>query len=769
MDLAGLRASDWRVRREAVESVSGLEDLHSAELAERLVELVRASSGELSALNSALDVLGRLDDSIVPRLAPLVDHPLSEARQAVALVLARFRGEASTQVLLRLLEDPNDNVRYHAVEALGLQGARTAVPTLMDLAQGDDFFLGFAAAEALGRIGDRAATMVLIRLLADEFRATAAVEALGRLGHRLAVPPLAEGLESGAHDFQEASLSLDRIAGRYARDLGSEELVERLAVPRLGPSAAQRAQDEVGRAGSLPEDVAAALPRILSWALRAVPDRTPLVQALRRLMDLAAARSGAGQALRTAGPQARQALEDLLDHREPSVRRLAAEALGDLGDLEAVPALVAALDHRDATTAAAAARGLGRLGDPAALEPILNRLHHPNALVRHELVCAGQALGPVPQERLLAMLEDPDPMRRSSAAQWLGASDEPRVVARLEACLGDPDVQVRRAGIESMARWLRRDPDITRALTDALRDGTPDVRAAAARVLEAGPLEVGPPLLQAALEDGNLWTRIYACRSLARLAGPDAVEGLKRLAADPAPPVRAVAAEALGRAGREAVLEPLVALLQDPEPDVVLGAVTGLAHSGNPAAASALRRVAEEHPQVRARRAAVAALGGLPGPEAVAALRRAASDPATCEAALEALAMSPEPEALEALVGMLASEGDTESQARSLERAGARAVDPLSRWLHEPGHPSKSLQAVEVLGLIPGEAAEGRLVRAAVHPDAHIRTAALLSLCDRPSAAGREAASRTAGEDPDPAVRELAKAVERVLDEDLAG
>ncbi len=57
------------------------------------------------------------------------------------------------------------------------------------------------------------------------------------------------------------------------------------------------------------------------------------------------------------------------------VRRYAAQALGNLGDRRAVPALVAALRDPHALVPPAAALSLGQLGDRAALEPLKRARH----------------------------------------------------------------------------------------------------------------------------------------------------------------------------------------------------------------------------------------------------------------------------------------------------------------------------------------------------------------------------------------------------------
>ena len=56
--------------------------------------------------------------------------------------------------LIKALKDEDTNVRYHAIEALGKLKAVDAVDALAEIAESRDFFLAFAALDALAKIGD---------------------------------------------------------------------------------------------------------------------------------------------------------------------------------------------------------------------------------------------------------------------------------------------------------------------------------------------------------------------------------------------------------------------------------------------------------------------------------------------------------------------------------------------------------------------------------------------------------------------------------------
>ncbi|MDW8071139.1 MAG: HEAT repeat domain-containing protein, partial [Anaerolineae bacterium] len=119
----------------------------------------------------------------------------AELAGAGALIPPRLR-EEMRQRLSRALRDENWRVRWAAAKALGKLGDAQAVPALLAALQDEDWRVRVAAAEALGKLGDAQAVPALIAALRDEDAdmRRAAVEALGKLGDAQAVPALLAAL-----------------------------------------------------------------------------------------------------------------------------------------------------------------------------------------------------------------------------------------------------------------------------------------------------------------------------------------------------------------------------------------------------------------------------------------------------------------------------------------------------------------------------------------------------------------------------------------------
>src|SRR4029077_15113468 len=107
-----------------------------------------------------------------------------------ALILGERRDRRAIPALIRTLDDPDADVRFHSVEALGTLRATEAAERLLTVAAGGDFFQAFPAVHALSQIGDPSVAPKLVPLLKNEWLRAVVTEALGELGDELAVGAL---------------------------------------------------------------------------------------------------------------------------------------------------------------------------------------------------------------------------------------------------------------------------------------------------------------------------------------------------------------------------------------------------------------------------------------------------------------------------------------------------------------------------------------------------------------------------------------------------
>lgn len=132
---------------------------------ERLVELV-LSDANLTRRASAMDALVKAGRRSLPALLAAVRGRRSHGVLFCLQVLGQLREPEALEILLESAADDDALLSQTAVEALGQQGDRRAVPVLIE-ALGRDEWTAASAAVALARLGDRRAEEPLTRLKAN--------------------------------------------------------------------------------------------------------------------------------------------------------------------------------------------------------------------------------------------------------------------------------------------------------------------------------------------------------------------------------------------------------------------------------------------------------------------------------------------------------------------------------------------------------------------------------------------------------------------------
>lgn len=654
----------------------------------------------------------------------------------------------SMEELISDLTGNDEKARIAAASVLSEMGplAEPAVPALITGLKRDDLVLQHECVIALGRIGPPAAP---------------AVPALSRLlGGRVKL------LE---HDAIHAL----RLIGPDAK----------AAVPRL---------ESMVENSDVSSSVAAA------WALSVITSNDPktiepLIQKLVSALENPSqeVRNDAVSALASIGKPAVSAVAATIGKHGPEVCYHAADALAEIGpDADgAVPTLLKSLDDKDNRVCWHAARALGAIGSnaEAVVPALVDKLDAESPLLRGNVAMALARFGPesasaVP--KLIPMLKDSDPNLRVAAARTLGA-----IGPAAEAAVP--------------------------ALDDALEDEVGTVTFASAEAL-GGIGKPAVPVLAARLEDENLRPLVAAV--LGEI-GPDAVGAVPQLLKLLDSEERSIRVEAvlaisnMGPAARGTAAPALMKRLSNPKDESRAGAIYTLAKIGASEAVPSIRRILEEGDDSQAQLAAAWALvvfepenpkivaEALPrlkaalrddwelirreslsaiamvGPAAKSAVPAVAKtlDDENGEVRAEALYAlteigAPQPMIAEAAIKAVA---DPDPAVRStgiyaLGRIGAAAkpgVPQLQKYLDEQRDPfQKAVAAWALVKIDPTQEhvdqAVPYLAEAVVkarRARARIEAASTLGEIGKGSDVAKEALEQ-ATEDPDPSVREAAKA-----------
>jgi HEAT repeat protein len=415
-------------------------------------------------------------------------------------------------------------------------------------------------------------------------------------------------------------------------------------------------------------------------------------------------RRAAAEALGKIGdPQAIPALLEALKDRDGDVRRAVADALGIIGDPQAIPALLEALKDENWWVHQAAMEALGEIGDPAvpalmealknkdedmryaavgwalvkigvpAIPALLEALKDENRNVRY---VAANALGMIGNRQaipaLIQAIKDKDV--RQAAARALGMSGDPQAIPALMEALKNKDEDMRYAAAVAWALGKIGDPQALPALLEALKAEEWQVRAAAARALgKIGDPQALPALLEA-LKDRDENVRQSATEALGEIGDPQALPVLlETLKAAKDWQVRLAVAEALWKIGDPQALHTLLWVLRDGDTFVRQFAAWTLGKVGGRQAVLDLEDVLKKDEDWWMRQIAAKVLGEIGERQAVPALMEALKDEHwwVCQAAAWALGEIGDRQALPALIQALK---DREEDVR---RAAAEALGKI--------------------------------------------------------------------------------------------
>ncbi len=299
---------------------------------------------------------------------------------------------------------------------------------------------------------------------------------------------------------------------------------------------------------------------------------------------------------------------------------------------------------------------------------------------------------------LVAVLRDPDPQVRGSAADALGKIGDPRAVEALIGALQDINRAVRKSAAMGLKGLGWNPNNEVEAAYYFIAAGEHH------KCVELGTTAVAP--LIKVLRNRDRDDRAYACNALGNIRDASAVEPLiEALRDEDKRDVRETAAGALGWIGDARAVEALIAAADA----IGKPAISALGMIGDPRAVEKLIQALNNSWAVGLSETAAEALGKIGDPRAVEPLSNIIDDtskPASRrDAALEALKKIEDPQAKRKVETVLGEKEKArvvaEAAAATLENSGfAELVDSLVRMYQDNPR-----------GLSPGDADEG-LVRA---------------------------------------------------------
>ena len=500
--------------------------------------------------NTARIILRQIGQPAVQLLRSCLADKDDDIRTFAVDLIADIGYCAYPEDVVRLLEaDPNQNVRASAARAIGALEYRPGLPALA-AALRDNEWVCFSALESLGLLKDESSVNPILSLLGNpsETLRYAAIETLGKIGSPQSSGPLVARLTKAGNFEKNAIIRslvqigmtpamteiADLLIEMFSHGEWEESLVSLTGLADLkhGPAIPVI----LDAAGALDPSDPAQEDRLLAMkqALLKFGCNADLIAVLAdpavkfRSKVIAAEVVGA---LRCT--EAVQSLITLLSGDLREVRRAAILALGNIGGDDALKMLRMCINDRDGHVRNAAIIELGRSGDRASFDALLNHLGIESYRdVFEETV---KALLKIDSKSFIPRLGSLAPVVREIVARNLTDTDALLALSR------EADVPTRVAALSSLGN--NGDDRVHKRLSEALSDENPEVRKTA--VIALGSLNNSTGELIKALEDKDMWVRLYAVKALGESRNPNVAASITHLLSDAEVPVVLSAIDAL--------------------------------------------------------------------------------------------------------------------------------------------------------------------------------------------------------------------------------
>jgi len=523
--------------------------------------------------NTAQLMLRDLGEVSVPLLYPLLEDKDDDIRKFALDLMGEIKVNVEPDQVIRMLKDPNPNVRASAIQCIGKLGHTESVGHV-EQALEDVEWVAFTALETLGKLGGELSIKAIIRLLSSESTAMryAALETLGAIGSTGASDALVGYVKDTSDDFEKslAIKSLVKIGITPSMGEVSDILMDMVTdAPWDDKLIAIQGLSDLNEHRAIKRiiDVAGSLDP-------SVPDEDEKLMAIRRLVDGFGASEvyaeilenddikfkgkvlAAEMAGKTRTKDAVPALIVQLNTEIRDLRRAAASALGLIGTDEARRALIGLIPDPESNVRKMAITCLGYVPHPDSFEPLLKQLgKEPYNDVLEEII---KSMLMIDSGKLFGMLEDFKPQVREAVARF---SDNLDILLKLSR---DEEQGVKLSSISSLGELpVKRSAE---RIVEAIHDEDAEVRRTA--VIALGSMEVGPDALKPLLMDTDMWVRVHAVRNLGNSLRQDMVETLAPMLRDDETAVVLAAVEALGTIGGKKAFTTLTGMTEHKDADV---------------------------------------------------------------------------------------------------------------------------------------------------------------------------------------------------------
>ncbi len=567
---------DWRVRKTIVD---GFVRDPQPEVVNGLLEAL-GDADNAGKRNSATEGLVRVGaPAIGPIVALLRTESDIDVRLSLVNLLGDLRSSEAFDVLMEMLDREQDiNLASSIVSSLGKYRDAAALPTLLRVLRREDLWLKFHAIEALGEIGDRTALPAILPLYAEKSLRKPVLEAIGKIADVGTVSFLLRIIAEEEKLNLTALRALVRIADASKPKI--VEQAERLLIQRKFRESfpQEKIAPLIEHLHSTPKrDVKSFILTFLGWS-----GDERVLPVLMNFLEQPDTAEVAAQALIDFGQGAVQAiLTALRNAEEDEIVALLLRVINVIGGAESVPSILPFLDHDNAMIRRLAIEILGDIADPRSLDYLLAKLDDADVASQQAAVNSISALvGAFPEIKpdVLAKIRKLEqtasvPMKLNSLSVFVNIQGEGYHDELLLASK-DSDPTIRQKAVSLMGKF--GEERFADQLVLSLADESTGVRLAAINAIVRLRPEKGLEPLISSLEDEDVWIRTAAAQALGEYRHPAAIDSLIHHLENDVPPVRIATIEALGKSGHERVKDVLFQCVYESDLEIRRAAILAL-------------------------------------------------------------------------------------------------------------------------------------------------------------------------------------------------
>ena len=576
-----------------VEAMDQLMAMGFKAISQTLFTAVR-NDADADLRNGSMELLVRLGSDSLPQLTRLLKDDNEEVRNFAAVMLGDIGSNRAVGALINALGDPDMNVSHSAAEALGKIGDRAALLPLLELLKGD-FWQQYAAITAISAMRDSRAVPQLINLLDNELLAGATVQTLGEIGDPRAIYPLsnilayvddvlagqiAKALVAICRNFSE-TLRYKNSLTEFSQPAQLQSLISERGIAKLHVLLEKNSE----------HDTLEAVVTLLGW----LGDTSALDAFYRLLAD-------------------------------NSYMTTVENALLSLGKA-ATASLIAALDHENDNVRIVAIRSLRWLCEGGADKRLIELLASSNPAIQIEALesLKGRPIAGMLSALYELLLHD-NPEISDKTAEALGGFPLQRIQPFLDELISSPDSEKRRRAATVLCYLV--DEGVFKLLSRLAADHEPLVRREALLAGGRLKLEAALPLLGAALSDPDITVREAAIMALAEFGVPVFVDEIVAILGKDQEDIAYTAIKALGMMAATEAGTALMAYLMDERlsRNLEYAIIETLGKISCIAASRLISSRYLQHADADIRRLAVVTLGKLGDPHSLEGVEAAAQD-----------------------------------------------------------------------------------------------------------------------------------------------